>query len=436
MKDAIREILAEFYEQGLPAVIHTRGRSFMEMAGHATVILGMRRTGKTYFAFARMQELMGRGIPLERIVYVNFDDARLAGITVRDLHHVCDVHAEMFPEAASQQCWYFLDELQDVKGWELFARRLVDSPHVRLCLTGSSANLLSREVATSMRGRALEVEILPLSFQEFLVYNGYFSERPRLMDAPVVRGKLRNAYAEYMRRGGFPSVQGVDDQMRIRVLQEYADAVVFRDIVERHDVTSLPALRHVMQYLLHNFARNVSVRAIAGVLKQQGMCCRRETLSEYISYFQDAYFAFGVSRRTDSFAVKRANPDKCYLVDNGLIAALKPKNDAEKGWLLENAVFLGLRRGFNRIEYYLTKTGREIDFIVTDEVTKDERLVQVCYDLSLPGTEARELAALREARAETGVTDCVIVTDDEERETDDGIRILPAWKWLLVEERT
>lgn len=180
---------------------------------------------------------------------------------------------------------------------------------------------------------------------------------------------------------------------------------------------------------------NVSARAVAGVLKQLALPSSREAIADYISYFQDAYFAFGVARRTDSFAVRRVNPDKCYLIDTGLIQAMKPRNDAEKGWLLENAVFLGLRRGFNRIEYYLTKTGREIDFIVTDEVTKDERLVQVCYDLSLPGTEARELAALREARKETGVTDCVIVTDDEERETDDGIRILPAWKWLLLEER-
>lgn len=433
MKDVIREILSEFYANGVNEGVVPRECDYAEIRGHATVILGMRRSGKTFFAYSRMRELLRQGIPLQRLVYVNFDDERLAGISQAQLNLICDVHAELYPEAAAEVCWYFLDELQDVKGWELFARRLVDSPRVRLCLTGSSAKLLAKEVATSMRGRSLQLEMFPLSFREWLTFTGTVAEIPKLVDAPVNRGRLRKAYLEYLRVGGFPGVQGTDDHTRIGVLQDYANAVIYRDIIERHDISSVQALRYVREYLLHNYARSVSVRAMSGVLKQQGIVCRRETLADYVSYFQDAYFAFGVSRRTDSLAVKRANPDKCYLIDNGLIGALKPKNDAEKGWLLENVVFLGLRRGFNKIEYYVTKGGREIDFIVRDEVTKDERLVQVCHNLSQPETEARELVALREARAETGIADCTIVTDDESRETEDGIKIVQAWKWLLRE---
>ena len=433
MKEAIRTILSEFYDNGIPDDVVLRDSEFAEIRGHATVILGMRRTGKTYFAYARMRELLGQGIPLERIVYVNFDDARLAGMTVHDLRYVQDVHAELCPAAAAETCWYFLDELQDIKDWELFARQLIDSNRVRLCLTGSSAKLLAKEVATSMRGRSLQLEIFPLSFREWLVFSGTVRKIPRYVDTTANRGLLRKAFSEYMRVGGFPGVQHLDDKLRIRVLQEYMQSVVYRDVIERHEIANVQSLLYVKQYLLHNFARGISLRAISGVLKQLGLPSSREALADYVSYFQDAYFAFGVSRRTDSLAVKRANPDKCYLIDNGLIAALKPKNDAEKGWLLENVVFLGLRRGFSKIEYYITKSGREIDFVVRDEVTKAERLVQVCYDLSQAETERRELAALREARAETGIADCTIVVDDEERETEDGIRILPAWKWLLNE---
>lgn len=433
IKEALRTILSEFYETGVPEDVIPRANEYAEVRGHATVIVGMRRTGKTYFAYARMRELLAQGIPLSRLVYINFDDARLAGITVHDLRFVQDVHAELFPEAASETCWYFMDELQDIKGWELFARRLIDSNRIRLCLTGSSAKLLSKEVATSMRGRSLQLEIFPLSFREWLTFSGTLCEIPRFIDTTVNRGRLQAACRHYMRIGGFPGVQQLDDKTRIRILQEYAQSVVYRDVVERHEIPSVQSLLYVRQYLLHNFSRCISVRAIAGVLKQLGLPSNREALADYISYFQDAYFAFGVSRRTDSLAVKRVNPNKCYLIDTGLIAALKPKNDAEKGWLLENAVFLELRRGFNKIEYYLTKNGREIDFIVRDEVTKDERLIQVCSDLSEGETERRELLAMREAKAETGISDCVIVTDGEERETEDGIKIVPAWKWLLNE---
>ena len=363
-------------------------------------------------------------------MHVNFDDDRLAAMTVADLHWVVDLHAEMFPDAADERCYYFLDELQDVKGWERFARRLIDSHRVQLCLTGSSSKMLSEDIATEMRGRSAEVEIFPLSFSEFLTYNGIFQAPPTLPDAPRTRGRLRKALSDYMEVGGFPDVQGLDATSRIMMLQEYANAVVYRDIIERHDVPSVQSLKYVLQYLLHNFGRKVSVRAIAGVLKQLALPCDRESLGNYLSYFADSYFAYPVPLRTDSLAVRRTNPDKYYLVDTGMIGAMKAKNDAEKGFLLENAVFMALRRGFNKIEYYNTKKGEEVDFFVTDKTTGKTRLVQVSYEMADEKTRRREFAALIAARRETGIDDCMIVTWDEEGE-EDGVRIVPAWKWLL-----
>ena len=430
MKDALREVMSQFYSDGFPSDAVSRFERFPEVRSNATVVKGMRRTGKTYFTYLRMKELVAKGIPLERIVHVNFDDDRLAAMTAEDLRLVPDLHAEMFPDAADRKCYYFLDELQDIKGWERFARRLIDSRRVQLCLTGSSSRMLSEDIATEMRGRSVGVEIFPLSFPEFIVYNGIFPETPRLPDAPRTRGRLKKALSDYITTGGFPDVQGVDSTSRVRMLQEYANAVVYRDIVERHEIPSVPSLRYVLQYLLHNFARKVSVRAIAGVLRQQSLPCDRESLANYLTYFSDSYFAYPVPIRTDSLAVRRTNPDKYYLVDTGMIGALKAKNDAEKGFVLENAVYMALRRGFNKIEYYNTRKGAEVDFFVTDREKKKSRLVQVSYDMPGEATRAREFSALDDARRETGVEDCTIVTWEEEGE-ENGVSIVPAWKWLL-----
>ena len=430
MKEALREVLSQFYADGVPSDAVARSGSFPEVRNNATVVKGMRRTGKTYFTYLRMRELLAKGVPIERMVHVNFDDDRLAAITAADLHWVVDLHAEMFPDATDRKCYYFLDELQDVKGWERFARRLIDSHRVQLCLTGSSSKMLSEDVATEMRGRSAEVEIFPLSFAEFLTYNGIFSTLPALPDAPRTRGRLRKALSDYMERGGFPDVQGLDVTSRIMMLQEYANAVVYRDIIERHDIPSVQSLKYVLQYLLHNFGRKVSVRAIAGVLKQLSLPCDRESLGNYLSYFADSYFAYPVPLRTDSLAVRRTNPDKYYIVDTGMIGAMKTKNDAEKGFLLENAVFMSLRRGFNKVEYYNTRKGEEVDFFVTDRATGNQRLVQVSYSMDDERTRGREFSALVSARRETGIGDCTIVTWDEEGE-EDGVRIVPAWKWLL-----
>ena len=430
MKEALREVMSQFYADGVPSDAVARSEIFPEVRNNATVVKGMRRTGKTYFTYLRMRELLAKGLPIERIVHVNFDDDRLAAMTAADLHWVVDLHAEMFPDAADERCYYFLDELQDIKGWERFARRLIDSHRVQLCLTGSSSKMLSEDVATEMRGRSAEVEIFPLSFCEFLSYNGLFTAPPALPDVPRTRGRLKKALSDYMVAGGFPDVQGLDATSRIMMLQEYANAVVYRDIIERHDIPSVQSLKYVLQYLVHNFGRKVSVRAIAGVLRQLALPCDRESLGNYLSYFVDSYFAYPVSLRTDSLAVRRTNPDKYYLVDTGMVGAMKAKNDAERGFLLENAVFMALRRGFNKIEYYNTRKGEEVDFFVTDKATGGTRLVQVSYEMTDKKTRARELSALLAARRETGIADCTIVTWDEEGE-EDGIRVVPAWKWLL-----
>ena len=432
MKAILGEVLREFYEFGIPEDVKPRAVDYLEKKNAATVVTGMRRTGKTYVTYQRMRALVDSGTPIERIVHVNFDDDRLKGLKLEHLRFVGDVHAELFPDAARERCWYFLDELQDVKGWELYARRLLDSHLVQLCLTGSSSKLLSGEIATHMRGRSIDLEVFPLSFAEFLSFNSLVKKVPPAPYSSRTAGLLRHAMQRYLDEGGFPDVQGDDYRIRIKTLQGYVDAVLYRDVIERHEVPSVQSLRYTLEYIKYNFAHKISTRAISGVLKGLGLSDSREYIADYLDWLEQAYLIHRVPIRTDSLSVRRMNPDKFYLVDTGLARAVTPKSDAARGWLLENLVFLALRRGDNKIEYFNTRKGDEVDFLVTDKLSKKRRLVQVAWDMSSPGTEARELSALKAARNEIKVDDCTVVTWDEERETD-GIKIVPAWKWCLDE---
>ena len=433
MKQVIGEVLREFYENGVPLDVKVRHLDFIEKKRTATVVMGMRRTGKTYVTYRRIQELLDEGIELERIVQINFDDERLRGLKVDDLHLIGEVHAEMFPDAASKQCWYFLDELQNIEGWEKYARRLLESSRVQLCLTGSSSKLLSKEIATEMRGRSLEIEVFPLSFSEFLLFNGVFTKIPVAPFSSVTAGRIRNAFSKYFEMGGFPDVQNDSPRIRTKTLQEYVDVVVYRDIIERHDITSVQSLRYTLDYILGNYARKTSVRSISGVLKNLGFSDNRENIADYLSYLNDAYLIYPVSLRTDSLAVRRTNPEKYYVIDVGLLRAMKPNTERDRGWMLENLVFMMLRRGDNKIEYYLTKRGEEVDFIVTDKITGQKRLIQVVWDLSDVSTIKRETTALVNAAAESGIESKTIITWDNERSIDGGIEVVPIWKWALNE---
>ena len=435
MKEAIKEVLREFYQDGLPSGIVPRDIAYFENATAATVVKGMRRTGKTYVTYERMAALMDSGVPRGRIVHLNFEDDRIKSMRLEDLQLINEIHAELFPEYAHEKCWYFLDELQNVEGWEAYARRLVDSPKVVLCLTGSSSRLLSEEIATAMRGRSIPIEVFPLSFPEFLRFNGIMETAPdpKRGFTAAERGILRNAARRYLDVGGFPAVQGMTDAMRIATLQGYVHAVLYRDVLQRHRVASVQSLLCTLDYLLHNFARRTSAHAISGVLKNLSYPSRREDIADYISYFKDAYLIHPVSVMSDSLAVKRVNPDKYYIVDTGLVRAMSVKNDAERGWLLENLVFMALRRGLNKIEYVTNPDGTEVDFHVVDMVTKRRRLVQAAWTLQDRATAARETAALELARRNLRVDDCTIVTWDDEAELDSGIKVVPVWKWLLDE---
>ena len=430
LKNTLRELFADFYENPLPELTR-RQIAVPEVAGCATVVLGMRRTGKTYLLYQRMKELLAAGIAKDRMLHVNFEDDRLMGMTVEDLRCVPDVYYRMFPENRNKRCYFFFDEIQNVAHWESFVRRMVDTPNVQVYLSGSSAKLLSKEVATAMRGRSVEIENFPLSFEEFLRHHKYFETIPRNIGS-AARSKLQNAAERFFAIGGMPAVQDVNDTLRANMLQSYVNTVIYKDVAERHSVANTQALKFTMQMVFNNPARQLSVRKIADHLKSQQLTASREYIADYLDWLSDAYLLHKVGLYSESAMKRRVNPDKYYLNDVGIVRAMRIKHALDQGPLLENMVYLQLRREGFQVEYVNTSDGSEVDFIAFHPMRNDYKLLQVCFDMSDRKTFDREVSALRDAADSLGVKDRFVITWDDETSLPGGIQVLPIWKFLLA----
>jgi predicted AAA+ superfamily ATPase len=434
LEELIDALIADFQERELPRVT-VRDLSLPGLPGKADVVVGMRRSGKTYFLYQQIGERLASGIDRGRLLYINFEDERLLPLAAADLSRIPEAFYRRFPASREHLCWFFFDEIQNVPGWETFVRRLLDTEKVALVLTGSSARLLSREIASSLRGRSLSTEILPFSFAESLRHAGI--EPPaKWPPGAKIRSLLEHRLERYLESGGFPEVQAIPQDLRVRVLQEYIDVVIFRDVVERHGVDNLPALRYLERSLLASPAGRFSVSKLFNDLKSQGLRVGKDTLYEYLAYLEDSYLLFTVSVASSSARVRQVNPRKCYSVDPALSAAVSFRASGDIGHLLETAVYLELRRRGRSLAYVATRSGYEVDFLADDHRGSRE-LVQVSAGLEEPATRQRELRALEEGMRETSCERATLVTLREEGAADLAgrpVRIVPAWRWLLEPE--
>jgi hypothetical protein len=427
----IDRLIADFQERDLPRVT-PRDLSLPGLPGKADVVIGMRRSGKTYFLYQQIESRIAGGIDRGRLLYLNFEDERLLPLAAADLARIPEAFYRRTPANREQLCWLYFDEIQNVPGWETFVRRLLDTEKVALVLTGSSARLLSREIATSLRGRSLSTEILPFSFAESLRHEGV-SLPEKWPPGAKVRSTLEHRLERYLESGGFPEVQGLSQDLRVRVLQEYVDVVIFRDVVERHGVDNLPALRYLERKLLASPAGKFSVNKLFNDLKSQGMRVGKDTLYEYLAHLEDSFLLSTLAVASSSARVRQSNPRKCYPIDPALSAALSFRASGDFGHLLETAVYLELRRRGQSVAYVATRSGYEVDFLA--EGPRDAReLIQVCADLADPRTLQRELRALKEGMKETACERASLVTLREEGSVEVAghpVRIVPAWRWML-----
>ncbi|MCK4506503.1 MAG: ATP-binding protein [Candidatus Aegiribacteria sp.] len=399
--------------------------------GKATICMGVRRCGKSTYMLQLIEQLLDKGVSAENILYINFFDDRLCNLTEDNMDLVLEAYYSLFPDKKNAETVYcFFDEIQVVKGWESFVDRILRTEKCEVYITGSSARMLSKEIASGMRGRSLSWELFPFSFEEYLSYRKisiqkHISTKGRFL--------IKNTFEEYLQCGGFPEVAGLSSRLRVKIHQEYLHAVLFRDLIERYDISHPKAVFVLAQCLINRTASLYSLNKLYGFLQSQGHKVPKHSVADYLKWFEDSYFFFTVRLFDASLSRSNANPKKIYCIDHAMVTSTASGILVNSGHLLENLIFIAIRRTTESIFYYRTKNSLEVDFIV-QMPDHSRKLIQASESLENPITKKREVKALTTAMKEQNLTTATIVTRNDTCtiETEAGvIQVIPAWKFLL-----
>ncbi len=402
-------------------------------AKKAYAVIGMRRAGKTTFLWQKLSEQLERGISREALLYFNFDDERLGDLSATDLGVMLEEYYTLYPSVRTQEgTTLFLDEIQQVSGWERFVRRVLDTEPVQVYVSGSSARLLAREVATQMRGRALEIRLYPFSWREYLRHTQQLPDVPLDHLTTPEQQALQNALMRYLREGGFPEAIGTDPRTRSELLRSYVDATILRDVVERYEVSQPSALRWLVRQLLGNPCGAFSVHKFHNDLTSQGYRISKDTLHDYLGYLEDAFLICIVALSTQSERRRQVNPRKVYPIDVGLIPLYDRTGQTHIGHALETAVLIELERRGAEIGYVRLPNQYEVDFHARfpDGSTA---LIQVSADISEPAVYEREVRSLVQAHLEFPHARCqLLVLEPPYPPVDlpDNIELWLAREWL------
>lgn len=416
------ELVATRRDAALPAI-----------PGKVHAVIGMRRAGKTTY-LRQLQSQWRASVEPARVVYLNFEDDRLAGLPLEQLGMLLEEYYRSYPEWRGRETvWWLLDEIQVVNGWERFVRRLMDTERIEVVVSGSSARMLSREVHTSLRGRGTETVIRPFSFREFLRHRGEEPEGKARALTSAKRSRVERFFGEYLAAGGFPEAQGLAAGLRVDLLQGYVDTVLFRDVVERRGVTQVAALRWLTRQCLKNPAGSFSVHRLHQDLKAQGLGVAKDALHAMVGHLEDAFLLRCVPLATESERRRNSNPRKIYPVDAGMIGAFDRTGRSNVGHALETVVLHELDRRQAEVGYVRTGTGHEVDFLARFHGGREE-LIQVCADTGPAETRERELRALEEAlREHPRATPKLLVLNFEQLavKVSPGVTVQAAYQWLL-----
>ncbi len=420
----------------VPARLTRRDVRLPGIPGKAFAVIGVRRGGKTSFLAQCRDDRLADGRPVEAQLLLSLEDERLVGLSVADLGWMLDEHARRFPGVReSGGMTLYLDEVQTVPGWEGLVRRLIDAGGVELFVSGSSARLLSREVATNLRGRSMEVLVYPFSFREALRHAGAEPTRPVGRLRPAERAALDVRLRRYLTEGGFPEAQGTEPRDRAALLNGYVDVVVLRDVIDRHAVSHPLVLRWIERQLLANPGGPFSVKKHYDTLRSQGVSVGKDTLHAYLAHLEDAFLVRTIDLHSASERQRMVNPRKAYPIDPGLIALFERSGRTHHGRALETAVLLELERRSYTVSYVRTVEGYEVDFLA-HRAGDAPLLVQVCLESEGDETWERELRALEAAASVDADARPFLITLDAvppRRPMPAGLTWAPAARWLLEE---
>lgn len=409
--EKVLSILLEEFRKSLPFTSNATQREidFPDILKMINVAIGVRRSGKTYLIYQKIRQLISSGISLDQILFINFEDDRLMPMDGQKLGKLIDSFYTLYPKNHDLECYLFLDEIQNIVDWPIVIRRIYDSKKVKIFLTGSSAKLLSKEIASSLRGRSISTEVFPYSFSEWR--RAQKIEKP---SSPFGNKSVDQFYMHlknYFSIGGFPAVQYLNENERRIILQGYVDTVIFRDIVERYKITNSFLVKYLIKTLIKNVASPFTIHKFYNDIKSQGYKVGKDTLYQFLEYIEDSFLAFSVSIFSDSMRKIQMNPKKIYIVDNGLVQANSLRISPQWGNLFENQIYLDLRRRGKKVKYYLTKEGFEIDFVIENPDGSLE-LLQAVWDMSDEKTFEREKRALEIAEKELGIKGRIITPKD------------------------
>ncbi len=398
LKETLKSIIEiqqkdlNFLKYGVP---RTLTRDIDLTLPFAVILSGIRRCGKSTLLRQVMKATNGR-------YYFNFEDPKATNFDVNDFQKL----DELFQEEFGQEDCYYFDEIQNVEKWEIFVRAMLDMGK-HFLITGSNASLLSKELGTKLTGRHLRQELFPFSYREFLTFTS---------------GKEGSeTFGEYLRKGGFPEYLQFG---RSEILQELLNDIVMRDIVVRHKLRSPKVIKEMALFLISNVGVEFSFNGLA---KMFSLGSTNSAIS-FVSYLEDSYLLFTVPKFSYSLKKQSVNPKKIFVIDNGLADVNSVSFSSNKGRMLENAVFLDLRRRGKEIFYF--KDRKECDFVVREE-RKITQAIQVCYTLN-EDNKSREVDGLIEALETFDLPEGLILTFDQQDILKiDGktINIVPAWRW-------
>lgn len=425
--EKLKTVLQEWAEYELPVLYE---RDFDEQLlgeGQILSIIGARRTGKTYLCYQLIQSLRKK-YPHNNIIYINLEDERLYPLNGNELTTLWDVCLELFSIDVKKNVYLFVDEIQNCEQWSRWARRITDqNKNIRLIITGSSSKLLSREIATELRGRTRTFHVFPLSFSEY-VRAKHGSIGKNILHSKQ-RGTIKRHFNTYLKRGGFPAI--VDVSKPEEILKEYYNVMFYRDIVERYSVANIKLLEDYLTLLIDQVALLHSISSTAKKLNDFGYSFSKNTLSNFSKYAEDAFLIFEMKKYSYKIKEQLRAPKKVYAIDHGLVQAVRFAFSEGYGRMMENIAYLALKRTGKEVYYH--QHMKECDFITVDRGTVVDA-IQVTKHLHDATTRAREIAGLLEALSHHRLHEGTILTDDEYETVHEGkytIHVVPLWYWLL-----
>ncbi|MBF0277539.1 MAG: ATP-binding protein [SAR324 cluster bacterium] len=432
MLELIKELILDFQEEAISGGV-PRHLDYELVSQKAFICIGVRRCGKSTLLMQIIQNLLKRrNISAENVVYINFFDDRLDALRQGQIGIISEAYYLLYPAKKNDETvYFFFDELQEIPDWEKFIERLLRTENCEVFITGSSAKLLSREIATQMGGRSLAWELFPFSFREFLDFHGIVYDRL----SSQKRILIQSHFEQYLQKGGFPEVFSASEKLQLMIHQEYFKAILHRDIIERFDARHPQAVVRLGHRIVNHISSLHSLNRLTEYLKSLGYKTSKQFVGECLEWFHDAYLFLPVSIYSPSLSIQNANPRKIYAIDHALVRSVSSNLLVNSGILLENLIYLHLRRQNRQIYYYRTRSRKEVDFIWKSQ-SGGLNLLQVSWDMSDENTRKREISALFEAMEETGMDLSMIVTHAEDgmlEKEGKTIQIIPAWKFCLSE---